>query len=349
MKKPVISVVIPTYNRSRDLELAIKSFLIQKYEDTELVIHDNCSSDNTFQIVKKWQEVDSRIIYYRNDINIGFVDNLRKSIIKAKGDYIVLLGDDDRFIHPRALNYFIQAFGYLNVGVVKAGQILIRDEKLNQAYPLDKKNKDIITVFNKGKESLEKLWFESLSIAGLAFKKTRLFEKFENSEVTLYPQVELAGRMCLNYDCAMINRHLIAVKSQKDQMNCLIYDLAGKKTDIISDWQNIYRRIKKYAVRKKMAFITDNKFQTMLSRYLIIFLPYSVLTVGRTATGKLVMKLIKLNPRIIFSPFFDLTLMLIFLIPDIVLKNIVELIKKIRIRMLFSSLEIVNLNKMLKT
>jgi glycosyltransferase involved in cell wall biosynthesis len=92
-----VSILLPTYNRERYLVLAIDSVLAQTHQDWELLISDNCSDDNTFTIASKYANQDSRIIYWKNETNIGALQNYNRCIEKACGDYIELFGTDDIF------------------------------------------------------------------------------------------------------------------------------------------------------------------------------------------------------------------------------------------------------------
>jgi glycosyltransferase involved in cell wall biosynthesis len=106
MKNPKVSVLIPTYNYGRYLEEALSSVLNQTFSDFEVVIVDNCSTDNTRKVVSAY-ESDPRVHYYRNDSNIGMVPNFNKSLSYAKGEYIKFLLADDR-LHPKQLETFVE-------------------------------------------------------------------------------------------------------------------------------------------------------------------------------------------------------------------------------------------------
>ncbi|MEA4821287.1 MAG: glycosyltransferase family 2 protein [Erysipelotrichales bacterium] len=93
MKK--ISVAITTYNRSSELKRAIESVLNQDYERIEVVVLDDCSPDDTEQMVSKID--DERVIYYRNTKNLGPRRNIRKIIDYCTGDLIIFLNDDDYY------------------------------------------------------------------------------------------------------------------------------------------------------------------------------------------------------------------------------------------------------------
>lgn len=96
-----ITIAIPTYNRSQYLKEAIKSVISQTFEDFELIIIDNDSSDDTKKVVMSF--VDRRIKYYKNKRNIGMINNWNKCIRLARSKYILILGDDDK-LYPDFLS-----------------------------------------------------------------------------------------------------------------------------------------------------------------------------------------------------------------------------------------------------
>jgi len=94
---PLVSVILPTYNRSSLLRRAIKSVLVQSYVDYELIIVDDCSIDNTEEVVNSFN--DKRIFYYKLGQNTGgsFVPHQVGSN-KSNGKYIAILDDDDYWL-----------------------------------------------------------------------------------------------------------------------------------------------------------------------------------------------------------------------------------------------------------
>lgn len=95
---PFITIIIPTYNRAQFLKQTIESALQQDYNNLEVLVCDNASIDNTSEIVAEYLN-DSRFKYYKNQSNIGMVNNWKKALYEyAKGDYFVILSDDDYFI-----------------------------------------------------------------------------------------------------------------------------------------------------------------------------------------------------------------------------------------------------------
>jgi glycosyltransferase involved in cell wall biosynthesis len=102
---PTVSIIIPTYNYACYLEEAIQSVLSQTYQDFELIICDNQSTDNTEELVQKYL-CDPRIHYYRNECNLGATRNWNRGIQYAKGKYLKFLCSDDKF-HPLLLEQFV--------------------------------------------------------------------------------------------------------------------------------------------------------------------------------------------------------------------------------------------------
>ena len=90
---PFISVLMPVYNGAKHLREAIDSILTQTYDDFELIIIDDCSKDNTVEIVKSY--TDKRIILLQNEVNLRTASSLNKAIGLAKGKYLARMDQDD--------------------------------------------------------------------------------------------------------------------------------------------------------------------------------------------------------------------------------------------------------------
>jgi glycosyltransferase involved in cell wall biosynthesis len=91
----MISIAMTTYNGAQYLKEQIESIQNQTIQDFELIICDDCSSDNTFELLQEYALNDSRITVLRNNQNLGFKRNFEKVIGLCKGDYIALSDQDD--------------------------------------------------------------------------------------------------------------------------------------------------------------------------------------------------------------------------------------------------------------
>jgi len=94
--KPLVSIILPTFNGERYIRQAIDSILAQSYDNWELIVQDNASTDRTASIVKEFK--DNRIKYDVNPKNVGMAANFNLGIRRAKGEYLSLFSDDDRML-----------------------------------------------------------------------------------------------------------------------------------------------------------------------------------------------------------------------------------------------------------
>lgn len=114
---PKVSIVVPTYNYAHYLDETIQSALDQTYQDYELLIVDNHSTDNTEQVIQKYLG-DPRVAYHKNPKNLGLVGNWNKCLELANGEYIKFLCADDKF-HPEMLEKYVAVMEqYPNVSLV---------------------------------------------------------------------------------------------------------------------------------------------------------------------------------------------------------------------------------------
>lgn len=93
-EKDLVSIIMPTYNCGEFIEKTINSIINQTYTNWELIIVDDCSNDNTKEVLKKY-EADKRINYIKLTKNSGAAVARTKAIKRANGNYIAFLDSDD--------------------------------------------------------------------------------------------------------------------------------------------------------------------------------------------------------------------------------------------------------------
>ncbi len=103
---PLVSVGIPTYNRARLLRQAITSVLRQTFQDFEIIVSDDCSPDDTAEVVKRFG--DPRIRYHRTTTNLRPPRNWNECARLAQGEFFALLPDDDLW-YPEFLAKMVAA------------------------------------------------------------------------------------------------------------------------------------------------------------------------------------------------------------------------------------------------
>jgi glycosyltransferase involved in cell wall biosynthesis len=92
---PLVSVLIPVYNREKIISESINCAVNQTYQNIEIIIGDNCSTDNTWVILQEWAQKDARIKIFRNEKNVGPVLNWKECMDRATGEYVKILWSDD--------------------------------------------------------------------------------------------------------------------------------------------------------------------------------------------------------------------------------------------------------------
>ena len=120
MNEPKISVVIPLYNRKFFVEECISSVLNQTFQNFEIVIRDDFSSDGVCELVEKTFSAEifsGKIKLFRNLENIGESANVKKLFSDAQGKYITILHNDDLYL-PHALQHLYEVAENFNADVV---------------------------------------------------------------------------------------------------------------------------------------------------------------------------------------------------------------------------------------
>ncbi len=128
VKKDLVSIGLLIYNAEKYLKYAIESLLSQDYENFEIVISDNCSTDKTEEICKKYASIDSRIIYHRNQENIGAARNYDLVFRISKGSYFAWASFDDVW-HPSFISKCLEHLKKYPYAVMCAPAIEFIDEE----------------------------------------------------------------------------------------------------------------------------------------------------------------------------------------------------------------------------
>lgn len=97
----MISVVMPVYNASRFLEQAVDSVLAQSHKNFELILVDDCSTDDSLELARSYEKLDSRIRVIESPVNQGVAKTRNTGIAEARGEYIALLDSDDVWLDTK--------------------------------------------------------------------------------------------------------------------------------------------------------------------------------------------------------------------------------------------------------
>lgn len=197
--KPTVSIGLPVFNGEKYLEATLDSILLQTYQDFELIISDNASTDQTQRICRAYAAKDRRIRYFRNEKNLGASKNFNRVFELSSGQYFKWAAYDD-IIHPDYLLKCIKVVD-TNPSVVlchsKTGRIDEYGEvtgdynfevKPNWSKPHNRFG-DLIKFDNYNWVALFGLMRSSL------LRKTRLFGSYVSADRTLLAEIGLVGQI----------------------------------------------------------------------------------------------------------------------------------------------------------
>lgn len=94
---PFVSIGLPVYNGQNFIKQALEDILMQTYDNFELIISDNASTDNTEAICREYEVKDKRIRYYRNKENLGAAKNYNRVFELSRGKYFAWMNHDDLY------------------------------------------------------------------------------------------------------------------------------------------------------------------------------------------------------------------------------------------------------------
>ena len=185
----LISICIPTYNRSKYLLRCVESIIGYPFNDIEIIILDNYSTDNTKEVLNAYS--DDRIKYFCNDSNIGARQNIRNIIDLATGQYCFYLTDDDMLL-PGALHSVKEYIKKYNPDVFISDMIVYLEKSNSSSISSalsTTKCPDEISIEEKAK-----IFFRSHILSSLCFNKSKVDFAFYDSHVDLwYPSMLLMG------------------------------------------------------------------------------------------------------------------------------------------------------------
>lgn len=306
------SIIIPTYNRSQLLKLAILSAQRQKGVSFEIIVGDNASKDDTEKVVKELR--DNRIRYIKNQKNLGYAPNVIKLFNESKGDYIFTIGDDDFILDEDTLRESLRVMNRYKVGMAKIGTISyvtspkepyktsILGEKL--IILKKEKNRNIIL-----KSSEFGLGFFS----GLIFDN-HLIDKNKLINHHAYAYLPLALDVILKHGIAYIpNYFLIAKLSTNPEHMSWYLNIEKYGGYFIEEMLNIvkefvsekeYREYVEDFMRKEIFMLPSYKYFSSIKNYI-----------------KILQRSIKIDKTLITYPMFIVFALLGF-IPNFIIKRI---------------------------
>ncbi len=141
---PVVSIIMPTYNRLKMLERAIESVFDQSYSDWELIIIDDASTDETECKMRELDAKEEKVKYMRipKITGKGISEYLNIGLRNSRGKYIARIDDDDYWCHKDKLKIQVEFLDNNSEYVVVGGGVILVDEKGDELFRYLKKETD---------------------------------------------------------------------------------------------------------------------------------------------------------------------------------------------------------------
>lgn len=184
--EPLISVLIPTYNRPKELIRAVRSVISQTYSNIEIIVSDNSELDVISNLLDNINFNDRKIVYNFNYNNIGPILNWKRALELSNGEYCIFLPDDDYLINPFYFEDSIEIFKNNNIKLLFTACILGHSDRNNSIA--GRKRSEVI----RGVDFISGFWneFNIPTFANLFHKS--LAEKINpfNCNDILYSDIE---------------------------------------------------------------------------------------------------------------------------------------------------------------
>lgn len=226
--RPQVSVSIPVYNGAAYIAEAIQSVLDQTYKDFEIIVCDNCSTDNTEEVVRGFD--DPRVRYVRNQKNLGMVGNANRCLEVATGEYVNILHHDDVML-PENLELKVGILDrYPKVGLVHS-DVAFLDSSGND---LDQTKFDAQRDYVADGRSVFRSYVLNMPVGASIFIGAVLARRECYLKLgAFHPALPNTGdnemwmRIALHYDIACIGRRLVKYRLHNQMTSTAINDAEG--------------------------------------------------------------------------------------------------------------------------
>ena len=247
----MFSIIIPTYNRAKFVETAIKSVLDQSYRDFEILIIDDGSTDETETVINKLQ--DDRIRYFYQE-NLGRSSARNKGIEEAKGEWICFLDDDDLLQNNCLENYKSKIEDIDREGVMIIGQCLLQrsGEIVNRASQHPAQYPNLVAY----------IWDAFVQIQSICFHRSIFMEDRFPIEFSIWEDKHLLSRLVMKYPIVTIPESTAIVidhpnrsinRVDKENWNIHVDEMANAIKDLVEKHPEILLFRSKGEVKKKIS------------------------------------------------------------------------------------------------
>jgi len=236
---PIVSVCIPAFNHERFVAECVSSVLSQSFQDFEIVITDDASSDGTLDVLSGFR--DPRISVHRHPFNLGPSAAINHCIGESKGKYVALLGSDDVFFPQKLAEQVAILDAAAHIGAVFSHARAVDEEGRilpdhNHPYP------GIFRAQNQSRHGWLRRFFMqgNCLCAPSALIRRSVIDAVGNHDVRLYQLQDFDYwiRLCLLTDIHIVQHPLLAYRVHSNNSN-LSAGRAEKAVRTLWEWQKV--------------------------------------------------------------------------------------------------------------
>ena len=214
MNHPLVSIGLPVYNGEDYIEKCLSSIVAQTYENIEVIVSDNQSTDATYEICERFAQEDDRIRLLQNRKNLGAVPNMNKVVEAARGKYFHWIGHDD-YLRPEFVTQCVRALeadSSVVTAYSKSDVVDERDRRIHEKRQVDF-NLDASQPSRRWR-CLFARWYPEGGLVGVFFgvtrldalRKTRLLRDYPSNDVILFAELALYGKFARVADGLFVRR-----------------------------------------------------------------------------------------------------------------------------------------------
>jgi glycosyltransferase involved in cell wall biosynthesis len=257
LDKPLVTVITVTYNSARFVRDAIESVLSQEYDRIEYIIGDDCSTDETWEIIQEYRDL--RIKSYRNEQNLGEYPNRNKAIDMASGLYLIFIDGDD-IIFPHGIGFFVQ----MMEAFPQAAMAIQKNYQSNMLFPALFSPEETLRNHFYGKSNLLASSFAS------DFFRTSILKRWKLSTQYITGDEEIRLKMAAHYPILFVAGWVSWPRETPGQASSKIDSIKGM-TEIYQYTNNILKMTNN-EINQELRRDMGNAIKKRLARFAVFLI-----------------------------------------------------------------------------
>lgn len=216
IESSVVSIICLNYNQEKNVQEALHSVLAQSYENIELIILDDCSTDNSVIIIEEWlknNKINAKFV--KNNSNQGVTKSFNNAVSFCSGKYLFDFASDDLLL-PDTIQELVTKFEsstYTNLGLVYANLENIDEDGHFISYYFDTKERPNGYIFEKIIDSGKTICSPTALISSKVFKNLKGYD-----ESLMYEDLDFWIRLSRDYEIDYLDKVLVKKRKTSNSL-----------------------------------------------------------------------------------------------------------------------------------